>query len=147
MKQPMQHMTNSPWKLPEIAPWLFWRGLDRNCGGSEALIFKSPPVRLGDFTARRSQSWGVRVEASTIKLRCVLGNREKRLAMQERQGRDRTRSDAETPSQIALWLEQPAQRDLIFERVGALRQHDQQLLRELQHELGSASRCGKCATK
>jgi Ti-type conjugative transfer relaxase TraA len=63
-------------------------------------------------------------------------NREKRLATHERQAKLELDQARERQQQLDRWLEQPAQQDLIRERAGELRQHDQQLMRELQQARG-----------
>ena len=63
-------------------------------------------------------------------------NREKQLATRERQAALELDQARERCASVERWLEEPAQRNLIGERAGELRQHDQQLLRELQRERG-----------
>ncbi len=61
-------------------------------------------------------------------------NREKRLNTHERQTALELESARGRQQQIERWLEEPAQQRLIAERVGELRQRDQQLIRELRQE-------------
>lgn len=63
-------------------------------------------------------------------------NREKRLVTHERQAKLELDQARERQQQIGRWLEQPVQQELIRERAGELRSHDQQLMRELQQVRG-----------
>ena len=63
-------------------------------------------------------------------------NREKQLSTRERQAALELDLARECCESLERWLEEPAQRNLIGERAGDLRQRDQQLLRELQRERG-----------
>ena len=61
-------------------------------------------------------------------------NREKRLNTHERQTALELESARGRQQQIERWLEEPAQQRLIAERVGELRQRDQQLVRDQRQE-------------
>ncbi len=67
-------------------------------------------------------------------------NREKRLSTRERQAALELDAARGRHREIDLWLEEPAQQRLIGERLLELRQHDRELLGDLQRERGELVR-------
>jgi Ti-type conjugative transfer relaxase TraA len=61
-------------------------------------------------------------------------NRDKRLSAREREAALELEAAQGRQQQIDHWLGEPAQQRLIAERVGELRRHDQELVRELRQE-------------